>query len=281
MLNRVFKTIFILTLCLGITLPANAGSVQVSDGSAFVTKSEMSYQLNSLSNRMAQLENSLDSKIDKLVSSYLTRNGIWNGIKQTTQSYTIKYKNILSIIQTATVTIAGRSDASANPYYNLFSWTVVPKVNKSGLLVMSTQCNHSWDYSMSQTEGAYKHSMWQGIFTGYIEYGKKLTDTTYEILGSTVGAISANAEYFISNNVYYTVAVPKSVFNTQIFVSKDDTIIASIALMYSGRKSKTTTWSGWTVTYSYGCWVDTTVVGSATSATANTDITWNTNGVVY
>ena len=89
MLNRIFKTIFILTLCLGITLPANAGSVDVSDGSAFITKSEMAYQLNNLSNRMTQLENSLDSKIDTLVSSYLTRNGIWNGIKQTLKNYYI------------------------------------------------------------------------------------------------------------------------------------------------------------------------------------------------
>ena len=79
MLNRVFKTIFILSLCLGITLPSNAGSVDVSDGSAFVTKSELSYQLNNISKRMEQLENSLDSRIDEMVSSYLTRNGIWNG----------------------------------------------------------------------------------------------------------------------------------------------------------------------------------------------------------
>ena len=82
MLNRVFKTIFILTLCLGITLPTNA-AVSVSDGSAFITKSEFNSDLNNLSNRMAQLENSLDAKIDSLVSSYLTRNGIWNGAKQT------------------------------------------------------------------------------------------------------------------------------------------------------------------------------------------------------
>ena len=82
MKNRIFKTILIMTLCLGITLPANAGGTDVSDGSAFITKSEMAYQLNNLSSRMTLLENSLDSKIDTLVSSYLTRNGIWNGAKQ-------------------------------------------------------------------------------------------------------------------------------------------------------------------------------------------------------
>ena len=82
MLNRIFKTILVLSICVGISLPTNA-AVSVSDGSAFVTKAEFAADLNNLSNRMAQLENSLDAKIDSLVSSYLTRNGIWNGAGQT------------------------------------------------------------------------------------------------------------------------------------------------------------------------------------------------------
>ena len=81
MLKKIFKTIFIMSLCVGISLPTNA-AVSVSDGSAFVTKAEFAADLNNLSNRMAQLENSLDAKIDSLVSSYLTRNGIWNGALQ-------------------------------------------------------------------------------------------------------------------------------------------------------------------------------------------------------
>ena len=81
MLRKLFKTILVLSLCIGISLPTNA-AVSVSDGSAFVTKAEFAADLNNLSNRMAQLENSLDAKIDSLVSSYLTRNGIWNGAKQ-------------------------------------------------------------------------------------------------------------------------------------------------------------------------------------------------------
>ena len=89
MYKKVFKTIFIMSLCLCLTLPSNASQVSVSDGSAFVTKSEMSYELNNLSNRMSQLENSLDSKIDTLVSSYLTRNGVWNGADQTLENYYI------------------------------------------------------------------------------------------------------------------------------------------------------------------------------------------------
>ena len=37
MINKVFKTILVLTISLGLTIPANA-AVSVSDGSAFVTK---------------------------------------------------------------------------------------------------------------------------------------------------------------------------------------------------------------------------------------------------
>ena len=82
MINRIFKNILVFSICIGISLPTNA-AVSVSDGSAFLTKAEFDADLNNLSNRMAQLENSLDAKIDSLVSSYLTRNGIWNGAKQT------------------------------------------------------------------------------------------------------------------------------------------------------------------------------------------------------
>ena len=85
MLKRIFRTILVLSLILGIAIPSNA-AVSVSDGSAFVSKAEFSADLNNLSNRMAQLENSLDAKIDSLVSSYLTRNGIWNGAVQNVQN---------------------------------------------------------------------------------------------------------------------------------------------------------------------------------------------------
>ena len=59
-------------------------AVSVSDGSAFVSKSEFSASLNNMSNRISIIENTLDAKIDSLVSSYLSRNGIWNADKQFT-----------------------------------------------------------------------------------------------------------------------------------------------------------------------------------------------------
>ena len=177
MLKRVFKTIFILTLSLCITLPANAGNVDVSDGSAFITKSELSYQLNALSSRMTQLENSLDSKIDKLVSSYLTRNGIWNGIKQqigTSGSLTLRYgynrgsskswpranysisssgtgpnsdstDPLLRFWEGATSTVGEIVNWNSNATY-----TLINKVNKSGMIVFNTQITNYRQSSLTR-----------------------------------------------------------------------------------------------------------------------------------
>ena len=127
MLRKLFKTILAFSLCFGISVSTNANGVQVSDGSAFITKSEMAYQLNNISERMAKLENSLDSRIDSLVSSYLTRNGIWSGSSQ-------------SISSTAT---NGHSFTSGWGDGNLgtntasvvhFDECIVDKVSKSGLV---------------------------------------------------------------------------------------------------------------------------------------------------
>lgn len=76
-----FKKFLIVILCICMQFDSMA-AISVSDGSAFVSKAEFAADLNSLSNRMAQLENSLDAKIDSLVSSYLTRNGIWSASNQ-------------------------------------------------------------------------------------------------------------------------------------------------------------------------------------------------------
>ena len=121
MLNKVYKTILILTITLGLTIPTNA-AVSVSDGSAFVTKAEFAADLNNLSNRMAQLENSLDAKIDSLVSSYLTRNGIWNGAKQELND------------AAKTVTYGLGSGAQYNPaYWTRYSFTYQYEVLNSSV----------------------------------------------------------------------------------------------------------------------------------------------------
>ena len=137
MIKKLFKTIFILTLCLGITLPSNTGSANVSDGSAFITKSEMAYQLNNLSSRMTQLENSLDSHIDTLVSSYLTRNGIWNGAKQielTDAEKTAGGRILVNLNSSNTSFLYSMAKNSIGVYTFKALTTLVDSCNKSGLV---------------------------------------------------------------------------------------------------------------------------------------------------
>ena len=83
------KMFFALVAMVMMTMSANAQSINNSK----ITFDQLSNYLELTSNQieptktaMAQLENSLDAKIDSLVSSYLTRNGIWNGAKQTMNS---------------------------------------------------------------------------------------------------------------------------------------------------------------------------------------------------
>ena len=154
MLKRFVKIALCLSICF-MQIASYAGNVSVSDGSAFITKSEMSYQLNNLSNRMTQLENSLDSKIDSLVSSYLTRNGVWNGVKQT-----LTKKKIVDFWTTASipVTYDWKSNLATGALtegveYKLRnnSWTLINSCNKSGMLVGKWDVIDGWTYARSQS----------------------------------------------------------------------------------------------------------------------------------
>ena len=170
MLKKIFKTILVLSLCVGLTLPTNA-AVSVSDGSAFVTKAEFAADLNNLSNRMAQLENSLDAKIDSLVSSYLTRNGIWNGARQelvfSSWSTTAKAMNTIlskqwgfnySILQNKSVV----NDVGAD--YRL----VIDACSKTGLLVYLNYANGGGSGGYGGNDGTLDGYAGHSKYTGKI-----------------------------------------------------------------------------------------------------------------
>ena len=119
-----FKRFFACALILFITFPTTA-AVSVSDGSAFVSKAEFAANLNNLNSRMSNLENSLDAKIDSPVSSYLSRNGIWNGEKQTLTSYEVSF----SADENVFVPDLGYKESSTN--------NLVANISKSGLLCVN------------------------------------------------------------------------------------------------------------------------------------------------
>lgn len=81
MIYRILKNTLIISICLCTSVTSFA-AVSVSDDSTFITKAEFAADLSNISNRISQVENSIDARIDSLVSQYLTRNGIWNGANQ-------------------------------------------------------------------------------------------------------------------------------------------------------------------------------------------------------
>ena len=239
MLNRVFKTIFILTLCIGISLPANAGNVQVSEGSAFVTKSELSYELDNLSNRMTVLENSLDSRIDNLVSSYLTRNGIWSGARQTlsTTGFTNAFSttNLYNTYKAGTYanllsTIDGRTydsyilvnSASKSGLVNM-----VANQYSTGLLIASIGTPHSGKLisGSTYTNHSYLRDLvrYSGVFTLCV-YVNGNCVYTYNIVNCRVkfeeGSKNSTGFY---NAVWIATWVPISI-SAYFFCDKDDQI---------------------------------------------------------
>ena len=249
MIKRVFKTIFILSLCLGITLPANAGSVDVSDGSAFVTKAELSYELNNLSNRMSQLENSLDSRIDSLVSSYLTRNGIWNGLD-------------VNIDKSETRLVASNFQVSWNSWQTLEKtvWSKTATCNESGMIVCTIHIQGKQGTAASGTYRCYLRIIggaWAGfeddarvslrltetvngsVYTrSRIEVANSQQRTTYINAGEHTGDATNGGTHILSlplNNDYVLLG----------FVSKDNTIklemIHNVADFQTGNSSNT----GW------------------------------------
>ena len=223
MIKKVFKTIFILTLTLGISLPANAGTANVSEGSAFITKSEMSYQLNNLSNRMTQLENSLDSKIDTLVSSYLTRNGIWNGVKQTLTTSTFAFPTPL----TATMDY-NPYDLSVNgTMYDLFDST------KSGLayvyLYWKAQYsgdNAFWGYSAVPIDTSRnKNVSDDSIFISLYFFNQNGDILTSLPLSNAKGSMQGFSSGSVKKSFMICAPCPKEniYLTTQFFVNKGET----------------------------------------------------------
>ena len=215
------KTIILLILCLGITIPTNA-AVSVSDGSAFVTKAEFSADLNNLSNRMAQLENSLDAKIDSLVSSYLTRNGIWNGSRQDiiTPTFTIPVRGSFNVV-------SGTNDYSVTgAVQQLF------KANKSGMAyvneswcIQSGLSANNWRYggllvAFNAGNGASDHKIFLTVYFRNISTNTLLVSW---LLGSANGSPNSADETSAKRYGLYIPVPGSEVYNSSIFfVNKDD-----------------------------------------------------------
>ena len=233
MIKKIFKTFIIFNICIAITIPSNA-AVSVSDGSAFVSKAEFAADLNNLSNRMAQLENSLDAKIDSLVSSYLTRNGIWNGAKQNMVNPTgvsIRYGFTRGTSYTASVTVnicqpeplfyhnrAGNYVIATTPANG--TTDLIQTVDKSGLLVLNTSLsnhqmgdNRCYCMSVNRSVGRFASDHFRFIYN---------INLIFKVAGTEASRLSAS---FISGaaGIYLDVP-PIETGSIAFFVEKGDKV---------------------------------------------------------
>ena len=231
-----------LLLILMIVFPINSfAAVSVSDGSAFVSKSEFSATINNISNRMSIMENTLDAKIDSLVSSYLSRNGIWNGEKQTLINNVI---NFPTPTWDSTLTIHSGSKNIVNMVTNSSNYDIFTST-KSGMLTLnisyraetSNATQRYWGYTSLTSNLNYKHIFDDNISI-YMNVYEKSTNTLMAsyLFGSSSGVLQTpptmDGSNIHTNAQMYMVIVPfpgSSMYNSMIFfVEKNKTYYGKI-----------------------------------------------------
>ena len=227
---KIFKLFVSIALILSISLINSFAAISVSDGSAFVTKAEFAADLNNLSNRMSTLENSLDAKIDSLVSSYLSRNGIWNGEKQeindTNKKITFPTPKLLG--SNASASLAGVTTSSK---VELF------KPSKSGLAylrtsVVSTLGNSFksyWGY-ICKARNSGKKNLYDDALNISVEFSDSsgvLSTLTLHNGSSTIRGFETTTEGIREQGDFilvFTIPGSKQYSNIQFFIEKDKEI---------------------------------------------------------
>ena len=188
--------------------------------------------MNNLSNRMSTLENSLDAKIDSLVSSYLSRNGIWNGEKQEKISDTDFLYTNLADSSWIGKTVQGSFE------YNYTPKQMFKPSTKAGLLVINAEWGLGTYFSdknvTKKNNSGYCRIYKTGnlsdeTFGGDIQFGVIDKDNVFKTYSSMTlsaqyrGVTTFNASNILEDNAFS--------FGTQVhfgavsfFILKDDKV---------------------------------------------------------
>ena len=165
---------------------------------------------------MAQLENSLDAKIDSLVSAYLTRIGIWNGARQTLVTSEL---NVLG---------TGLRDALSRrgTYYSIpknatntsfiGNYSLIVDVSKTGMIVIIVQAS---GYAQATKYG--QHNGTRNVGTGniYVTFNVG-TDVRYT---SSIGRLDSSAYSSGSSGGDYLIYATTDLTTVaQFFVAKGE-----------------------------------------------------------
>ena len=237
MIKRLFIIVFI--LCYSFT---SYSAVSVADGSSFVSKAEFSTDMNNLVNRISQMENSLDAKIDSLVSNYLMKNGIWNGATQKILTASYNYSEPSVTISASSVQQTMNSTAQ-----KIFTSTKsgLVFINFSYVSTSSTGNGARWGYVPTSADNNYysDHKLFLNIL--FVDHSKQSESLfVYEL-----DKVNAQVHYANYAKTYLLMlAVPMSEIdsNAIFFVTKDKTysFILNTVVVMDGRYNVAGTYAG-------------------------------------
>lgn len=241
MFKRVFKTIFILSLCFSTVTNTQAAVTQVSEGSSFITKAEFTSLVNEASGRIEALELHVDTKINELVESFLARNNIWHPQKQTLTA------NNSMIVKPATVTLSG---GKIGKTFVIGDRTqCIEQIRKSGLMIISLYYSIADDSSTGNTfkwgymgnmnnDGNWTSDNGTEVVVNFFEADKAITNYTDSnldkkytcLVGTTQGAKrqpgtgSANRGYTLA----FALSSIKTLIPAYFFVTKNKQLVWDI-----------------------------------------------------
>lgn len=208
---KIFKTILMIFICFGITVPSNA-AVSVSDNSAFMTKAEALAVAQSLSERIIALENTMDEKIDNLITAYLERNGVWNAQEQTRQNF------IFTVGPSWTQGTSG----SFEGYEDLVKHMFVRTTTRSGIFSSEIRyrgTNYGGTSNMNECRIGYKGK----TSSTYSDNTFDITCSIYE--DNTDGRLSHTATNFLNySSLRYTILIGSSFGQRRVSNSANDFI---------------------------------------------------------
>lgn len=263
-MKNLIKRLFILNLIFTLSFPTYS-AISVSDGSAFVTKAEFQKDKNNLDQRVKYIKNSLNTKIDNIVSSYLSRNGIWNREAQTLLFTSYRCGAYVPSVGTNKYYYGKGNEVQANSEnvsfnnsssvkigklvaYNDVSGKKLFVASKSGLAIIklywTKYFNDFYPYPTSYV-GSYEFSIATKLtFKGENSKKSATTSNNYNYVYAWGENTSANHSYGINSNKFEILF---------LFVTKGDSIlfnattdVNSVSLGFPD-----TTYVAWDVRFTY------------------------------
>ena len=253
MLKRLFKTILILTICFVLTIPSSA-AISVSDGSAFMTKTEFMADINNLSSRVAQLEITLDGTLDDKVSSYLEQKGFWKAKEQTfATSGSSPLNQMLAVMP---YNVSATSGSTKNEV-ELNRLTLVEELTASGMCLLNlafkasttATANMRWGYMGNKGGTYYSDNNIMLVANFYERLNGSTTDDIKAtlILGNNLGQIQKADDTQYVNIIM--LPATEILMPTMFFVTKGSKLLWALRESYaftdlSGAPNKSDNLSG-------------------------------------